>query len=219
MRKFHSLIIAFVLFHPVALSDGIPVDRETMKITVPNTEIRLSSDQIEELEVLGTVTLTTKQLKSLAEVAPDTPKRLERILSLDYSGCTCGPDSYCIQLDRDRIAILNSSKDWEASLWEMPNESYVILRADSKGLFYYKGMKVPFEVLLDWVGRRPEPGKALSSPSLDILLPMGMRRDDPIVKEHIKQLFESAAKAGREQVQEEESLEQATLADQQIKRM
>ncbi len=190
----------------MAWADGIPVDHATRKVTAPNTEVKLNLDQVEELETLGTVTLTSEQWKTLRKVAPATPKRFETVLSVDYKGCTCGLDNYCIALSRDRIAVLRGG-DLDSAIWALPSETDVFLRVDSKGEFYYKGTRVPFEKLLDYVGRMPEPGEVNAGALLRIgvELPTGMKHDDPLVKTHLAQLYEQASKAGRRHNEESAS--------------
>ncbi|MFA6239833.1 MAG: hypothetical protein WC655_02835 [Candidatus Hydrogenedentales bacterium] len=200
VRVFTITLLACV---PAAWADGIPVDHTTRKVTAPNTEVKLNLDQVEEFETLGTVTLTSEQWTALRKVAPETPKRFETVLSVDYNGCTCGLDNYCIALASDRIAVLLGG-DLDSALWALPNEASVFLRVDSKGEFSYKGTRVPFETLLDYVGRKPDPEEVKQGAGLriEIELPIGMKRDDPLVKTQLAQLYEQALKAGRKHNEE-----------------
>lgn len=158
MRLFTIALLAMAIAI-AARADGIPVDHKTDIVTVPHTIVRLNSEQIEELQALGTLTFTSSQWKQLRKKAPGIPKRYDNVLPVNYEGCTCGMNDYCIALSRDRIAILTREESAEEQREYVPYVAYeeqIILLADEHGSLFYVGHAVTMNSLCEALKSKPD---------------------------------------------------------------
>ena len=197
--------------------DGIPLDRRTGRIIGPHTIITLAESQSEEIETLGTLTLTSEQWRQLRAIGPRCPKRFDAVLPITYRDPTPeGWGLYAIQLSRSEVAVdhdvITKPADWEfesevtKSQWD-----YVDLYVDRRGQFYSKGVLIPFPRILELfrassghLPPRPDrPGKdGLSIPELErrrelsITLPVGLSRESAALKTRLGELYKIAKTAG-----------------------
>ena len=105
MKNMYYCFFIFLISTQI-LGDGIPVNKKG-EILVPHIKLNLLDFQIEELEILGSVTLSTQQYDLLKTIGNNVPKRFNTILSINYDDCTCGIGLYAIQTASDSIAIIN----------------------------------------------------------------------------------------------------------------
>ena len=105
MKTIALVITSMLAATVVALAEGLPVDRKTRQILVPHTIIHLTPEQIEETQLLSTLTLTPEQWRGFRQQFPNIPKRFDTVLPVTLNDCTCGLDGpFVIQLSRDRAA-------------------------------------------------------------------------------------------------------------------
>lgn len=205
MRSLCSLVIALFLFlyPPCSLADGIPVD-EKGNATVPHSIINLSKDQIDEIESLRTLTLTSAQFDAIRKVSPGTPRRFPAVLSTDYDSCTCEVPVYCIRKGINQAIVLHEELAVDSLRWRMGESAntYVSLLADSKGEFYYGGVLIPFSVLLDALKKGPLRSsipKSSTQPEekrLYVYLPLGVDPLPAALKHRLDQIDKAASKTG-----------------------
>lgn len=186
----------------VVLADGIPVNRETRRVSVPHTVIKLSTSQSEEIETLGTLTLSPDQWRHLRTIGRSCPKRIQNILPVTWADCTCDLSPYGIQLSRGEVAITHSQisdvvpADLEV---EIEQGSGIWLRVDSRGQFYHNGVLVPFPHLVRLIaasaGKIPQ-GSASQERYMGIELPVNLRRDSDVLKTRLDTLNQTAKSAG-----------------------
>ncbi len=156
------LFILLILCAATVSADGLAV--KDGKLVDDHTVIELSESQAEEVEVLGTVTLTDVQWRNLREVSPSCPKRFTKLLSIDHNDCTCGMSEYLVILSGRRAALLHGLLEDEQSddlkmvftkkrpdvygtRWDNYFAPNLEVRIDSKGLFYLAGLEIPFDKL------------------------------------------------------------------------
>jgi hypothetical protein len=150
MKLFLFVLIA-IQFAIRVFADGIPVDQKTGKISVPFTAIKISENQIEEIEALGTLTLTNVEWEQFRKEGKNCPKRFE-VVPINYRGCTCGMGNYVIQISKDSVAILrnsiigNAGRDLSNFLQFQSDQ--VSLSVDHRGQFYFSGILIPFDSLI-----------------------------------------------------------------------
>lgn len=179
----------------VSHADGIPVDRDTGKITVPYTEVALDADQIEELDCLGTVTLTKSQWANLRKVAPHVPKRIETVVPLDYDDCTCDIGYYCIATTPGRVAVLHGDAvPFDAAL-AFEYEDEVLIRVDAGGHFFYKGHMLEYAKLTEALGKPPADTSETKSDGRFLFFATP-KHTAAAVKTRIDELWKTARKAG-----------------------
>jgi len=136
---------------------GIPVDRQTHSVKVPHTLLTVTDSQREEIDVVGTLTLTADQWKELRAIGPDCPKRIDRILLETYDDCGCDLIDvfYAIQLNTGAVAVTHDqlSSGWGSRklITALAESNKLKLRVDARGQFYHEGVLIPFTRLLDLV--------------------------------------------------------------------
>lgn len=192
----------------IVLADGgIPVDRETHTVTVPHTLLTLTDSQREEIDVVGTLTLTPDQWKELRTIGPDCPKRIDRILLETYDDCGCDLIGvfYAIQLSTGSVAVthgqLGSGWGYQKLRLALAESQKLQLRVDARGQFYYDGVLIPFPALLQMVtasNKPPEAGGIILR-DFGVVRPSGVSRKDAAVADRLETLFKTAEAAGWEQ--------------------
>lgn len=205
-----AVIWALAAFPVLLMADGIPVDPETGKITVPHTFVNLNADQVEEVDSLGTLTFTGEQWIAVRKVAPTCPKRLGNVLPVTFNDCTCHVSGvYGIAVARNLVAVLHDSWDESVLAWKIwqagLQRNSLELRVDHRGQFYYRGALVPFQLLLKAISSEPEQSREERSKTADarkpfvmVSIPFGMDRGAATLKLRIDRLYKTAGAGGWE---------------------
>lgn len=199
------LVLAFSIATSLA-DGGIPVNRETHAVTVPHTLLTLTDSQREEIDVTGSLTLTSDQWKELRAIGPDCPKRIERVVLETYDDCGCDliDTFYGIQLNTGAVAVthglLTSGWGCRNLILALAQSREIQLRVDARGQFYYGGALIPYPRLLEMVTASAQQRKdaGISAGSLGVVRPAGVRRKDAAVRERLDTLFKKAEAAGWE---------------------
>jgi hypothetical protein len=201
MKTLPRIFVVLSAFSSAALGDGgIPVDRATNQVTLPHVMLTVSESQTEEIETMGTLTLSSEQWQQLRAISSACPKRIEEILPSTYRDCGCALIGvfYGIQLSPSQVAIphyeISGESDNTNVRSALNSSTKLILRMDRRGQFYYGGALIPFGDLLQLFAN---PGK--SDRKLGVVRPIGVKRDGAIAKERLDTLFKTAATAGWEE--------------------
>jgi hypothetical protein len=217
MKTLVGTIVLLTAMVGFAIGDGaIPVDLASKRILAPHTTLEITDSQREEVEVIGTLTLTTDQWQQLRAISQTCPKRIEMVLPLNYH--SCGDDligvSYAIQLSESQVAVthevLRSGSAKMTLERALGSEKIVVLRMDRRGQFYYDGVLIPFEQLLRLVTTRGADGgeaedhreirPQTQTRHLGVVRPMGVGRESAVAKTRLDQIFGAAATAGWSEV-------------------
>lgn len=153
--KFPALLLIPTLIHGSALADGIPVNDDRTRCTVPHQLITANDDQVEELTVAGTLTFTREQWKQLRAINPAVPKRINSIVPCTYNDCACGigasedgNDHYGIWFKNGTVAIVLDAPPTPFGKWTAERKkdlcSRMNFRIDERGQFYDKGRLVAY---------------------------------------------------------------------------
>lgn len=199
------------------LSSELPLDRKTGEVKAPHTIVWLTAVQIDEVQTLGTLTLTNEQWRELREKSPQSPKRLTNIVPLPWPerGFRAGED-YAIELARDRMAVIHQS-DATASVATVRDQLFcdgiTSLRMNERGEFHLDGKLVPFAILLKSLATAPDgaqlndQGKLLFTAKADdpktyvprwlnVKLPAGAQPTDAVFQSRLRELAAAADRIG-----------------------
>lgn len=198
MKTISGTLLSLAVFSTFALGDGLPINRETNEITSAHQVLDLSESQQEEVETLGTLTLSAEQWQKLREISPSCPKRIEQIVPISYNDCGCDLlGVFGIQTSSDKVAVL----DWVVARGgKMPSLKNDIssgadirLRMDGNGNFYYDGSQIPLDELCKMFA---ESKSSKGARMFGIVRPLGVKRDAPVAKEHLDAIVKAAEAAG-----------------------
>lgn len=215
MKTIRTIITAVIAATAFAYSEGIPVDHATGKVLVSHTIITLSTEQIEETQALGTLTLTKEQERSLRAVSPQCPKRFNNVLPVTMRDCCCGIEgAYVIGLSRDKVAVLHEDYEHLDIAREMLFAEYSThLHVNERGEFYHNGQLIPYASLLKALSagplevKRNKAGKLVhtgayydpereSERFLYIELPVGAKPTDAVYHQRLTQIANTADQIG-----------------------
>lgn len=205
----------------LAHARGLPVNLKTGTVTVPHTVISLSAEQVEETQILHTLTLTSEQWREIRAKSPGCPRRFDTILPVTYTDCDCcWPEKYVIVLSRDRVAVLHDEEsEWSVSSIHaalFKDDVTTNLRMNERGEFYIDGRLLPFQTLLKALAVTPEgvkrdkdghllidvvdgarEGEVFSVwRSLYVELPIGMKPSDAAIASRLQEVVNAAKKMG-----------------------
>jgi hypothetical protein len=200
MKPFTPLIPSLFATATLALAEGIPVNRETGKVTVGHTVVSLSPEQVEETQTLGTFTLTPEQWSKVRAKSPQCPKRFDNIVPVTWNDCACGlEDGYVIALSRDRVAVLHSGKNavsLESLRYELFQNSHIRLRMNERGEFHLNGKLIPFPTLLKALAAPPDDPKRNEDRYLLVELPTGEKPTDDVFESRLRKIAAAADRIG-----------------------
>jgi len=198
-------IFSSVLLLTFAISvhgDGPPIDPKTGRITYPHSVVDLNAAQANELDTVGTVTLTSEQWATVRKVSNATPRRIQEIIPITWNDCLCGVrGDYGIALGPRRIAVLHRNWSSDSLAWRLGHTDDLELRIDRRGQFYFGDALIPYRTLLSGfsdasAARNSENGEKMRKPSLRILLPLGMDPDSVTLKSRLDEVYELVSQEG-----------------------
>lgn len=201
MKYLFTLFAAVMLLLSYsALGDGIPVDRDTGKITVPYESIKLSESQIEEVDLLGTLTLDSEQWRKLRAINVACPKRFS-VIPLTYHDCTCEVPTYAIAISGSEVAIthdqIGSFKSGARHLkFLLSQYDHIRLNIDRRGQFYQDGSLIRFEELLDVLHSTNPKVKEGTKPFFYVKIPIGLSRNSEVFKARLDAVYSTANEKG-----------------------
>ena len=203
MKSIFSSVLLLLLAFP-ARGDGPPIDHKTGKITYPHSVVDLNSTQANELDTVGTVTLTSEQWAALRKVSKATPRRIQEVIPVTWNDCLCGVHGdYGIALGPKRIAILHRNWNPGSLAWTFAHTESLELRIDRRGQFYFRDALIPYPTLLSGFSeasaeRKSVTGQSSRKPSLFVRLPLGMDEKSVTLKSRLDEIYELAGKEGWE---------------------
>lgn len=148
--KLHTLLILSFLTSGFLLADGLPLNEARTQYEGPHHLVKLNADQLEEVTVARTLTLTREQWREARAKDPATPKRIDTILPCTYNDCTCGMENsvFGVWFKDGTVAIVSyQEKTTFAQLDEDQKKEIatnIHLYMDERGQFYESGKLVPY---------------------------------------------------------------------------
>lgn len=101
--KIPTIALSLVL-SAVCHADGLPKN-EKGELTAKHMLIEPNPSQVEEMEVLNSVTLTKEQWAEVRKVSPNTPKRLQGIIPITWNDCLCEERCEAVRMLDGKLAI------------------------------------------------------------------------------------------------------------------
>ncbi|PKK89948.1 MAG: hypothetical protein CVV64_11480 [Candidatus Wallbacteria bacterium HGW-Wallbacteria-1] len=98
-----NLVIVVFTVHP-ALSDGIYASKDLSQLTAEHIVVKLSEDQIPEVEQNRTLVFSEDQLAELKKCFIKFPLRID-VISSRWKDCVCGMGLYAVWCRKNEIAI------------------------------------------------------------------------------------------------------------------
>ena len=154
----------------------------------------LSESQSEEIDTLGTLTLSTDQWKRVRAVTADCPKRIDAIVPVTSIDPAPEDQFYGIQVSGSQVAVADGMI---VDLKFVGETLYV----DRHGQFYCAGVLIPYRNLIEkYAATSGKTGNkdplAPQERELFVQVPLGMSRDSAALKDRLDRLFKVAAASG-----------------------
>ena len=204
--KFRTLTFLVLFVHGLVLADGLPLNDDRTKCEAPHQLLKLDEDQLEEVTVSRTLTLTRAQWQQARAINPSIPKTISSILSCTYNDCTCGMgnESYGIWFKNGTVAVVFGSTPvmFDKLTTEAKDELTADLnfRLDDRGQFYQGGKLIPYpevKARVAYLKATPVENTNADLAGLYIDLPPHVKSTDAALAERLVELQKIAKIAGR----------------------
>ncbi len=181
----------------------MPVDPKTGRVTVEHVMLDLSETQIQEVDTIGTLTLSPDQWSELQKIDPVCPKRLDIVLPPSFEDSDGGlPDTspWAIRTARGHVAIpkANLEVDYKDELTRLKDGlakgEDLVLWMNADGEFHRGGRHLEFSMLLKLIAASAE-GRTSPAGSVVIHWPGDVSRDAKVPRERCNALILAAKKA------------------------
>jgi hypothetical protein len=179
----------------------------------------LDQSQVEEMEVLGTVTLAPSQWESLRKSCKSVPKRFSTVLATTYKDCTCDMNNYCIALNARQVAVLCFDDEVLSTFtlsWQLGESP---IQMDRRGQCYVEGAQIPFQTLLAAIAGGPQRGLESEIDSATTARYIHIRpapldtRNSPALSSRITKIREVARQAGWGSIMEDDIVSENSYAE------
>ena len=192
--SFLALLTAFLVAAPETHADGIPFNPARMEITCPHTIFDMTTEQVEEANALGTLTLTSEQWATMRKKTPGYPKRLT-LVTYQWNDCTCGITGYLsIRLPGNRVGVLNEIGYGPEQLlgFHIKQHEGLSLSMDHRGQFYLDGKLIPYPTVKQAIATELERLQSVEETGgsffLSLQIPAGMTRESVTLADRIETL-------------------------------
>lgn len=192
-------IVTLLALSAVCHADGLPKN-EKGELTVKHTLIEPNPSQVEEMEVLNSVTLTKEQWAEVRKVSPNTPKRLQGIIPITWNDCLCEERCEAVRMLDGKLAIFHDDQTVQTINYRISPGRLLTLMVDRRGQFHIDGILVRYKVLIDSIrasGRvQPEDRKTYEGGTAVVKVPPGMSVEDPVFEDRISNIYVELAAKG-----------------------
>lgn len=185
---------------------GLPLNESRTKYEGPHQLVKLNEDQLEEITVAGTLTLTRTQWQEVRKLSPSAPKRIDTIFPSTHNDCTCGMEgqTFGVWFKDETVAVVyeDTPVTFEKRNAETKDELSKDLhfRMDERGQFYHDTKLIPYsEVKARVAYLRAVPVDKKSEGSfLQIEIPPTCKASDPALAGRLKELQTIAKTVGHD---------------------
>jgi hypothetical protein len=186
------LIIAIAILPSIVCA--LPV--KDGRVTIPHTIVALNDSQIEEIEALNTVTLTSDQWAIARKTMPKVRKRIMGVLPANWSDCTCCHDYQAILFPDNRLAIVHSLTFDKKGV----GDGREPIRMGRDGQFYDWGHMYDFDALIALIRNssdvselRNKQGERLRK---EVSPPPGKALTDADIYKRVREIYQELAAKG-----------------------
>ncbi len=196
-----------VLTHGFLFAEGLPLNEDRTIYEGPHHLVKLNEDQLEEVTVSRTLTLTRTQWQEARAMNPSTPKRISEIYPSTHNDCTCGMEDtvFGVWFKNGTVAIVSYSQNTPFAQMDEEEKKRIslniYLNMDERGQFYKDGVLIPYSEVKARVNFIHPPSSAANNymgPSLGINIPPTSKASDPALAERLKELQSLSKAAGRD---------------------
>jgi hypothetical protein len=199
--------ILTILSHGFLFAEGLPLNEERTKYEGPHHLVKLNEDQLEEVTVAGTLTLTRAQWQEARAKDPSTPKRIDEIYPCTYNDCACGMEdtTFGVWFKDGTVAIASYQR--ATPFAQMDDEEKkrisrdIYLNMDARGQFYEDGVLLPYSEVKARVSFEHPPASAENNymgSTLGIHIPPTSKASDTALASRLKELQSLSKAAGRD---------------------
>ena len=193
-----SIVVSLAL-SAVCHADGLPKN-EKGELTVKHTLIEPNPSQVEEMEVLNSVTLTKEQWAEVRKVSPNTPKRLQGIIPITWNDCLCEVRCEAVRMLDGKLAIFHDEQTVQTIDYRISPGRPLTLMVDRRGQFHIDGILVKYRVLIDAIRAservQPEVLNGGEGGTAEVKVPPGMSLEDPVFEDRIPNVYVELAAKG-----------------------
>lgn len=202
MKRIATLILS--LFTPTLLfAAGLPLNEDRTKYEGPHYLVKLNEDQLEEVTVSGTLTLTRTQWQEARKLSPSVPKRIDEILPSTHNDCTCELEpTYGVWFKNGTVAVAyeTTSVPFEKLSTETKDEltKDLSFRMDERGQFYHDNKLIPYSEVRSRVAylKAVPVDKESEGAFLQIEIPPSCKASDTALAGRLKELQTIAKTVG-----------------------
>ncbi len=204
--KTRTLSLLVFLVPSLLFAEGLPLNESRTKYEGPHHLVKLNEDQLEEVTVAGTLTLTRAQWQEVREKSPETPKRIEAILPSTHNDCMCGmeAESLGVWFADGTVAVVfgNAPVPFDKLDTETKNARAAKLHfhIDERGQFYQDSKLIPYSEVkarVAYLKATSLEDTSSSLASLAIELPPHLKANDAALSGRLAELQKIAKTAGR----------------------
>jgi hypothetical protein len=203
MRILYALLF---LIPSLVFGAGLSLNEDRTKYVGPHYLVKLNEDQLEEVTVAGTLTLSRAQWQEVRQKNPATPKRIDTILPSTHNDCTCGMEAeiFGVWFKDGTVAITHGNTpipfeklDTETK-GKLASELHFLM--DERGQFYQDGKLIPFSEVKSraaYLKAVSVDKQSMDLGSIQIEIPPTSKASDPALAGRLKELQSIANKSGR----------------------
>lgn len=204
----NTRILSLLVFLTPALlfAEGLPLNESRTKYEGPHHLVKLNEDQLEEVTVSGTLTLTSAQWQEVRKLSPSAPKRIEAILPSTHNDCMCGMEeqTYGVWFKDGTVAVVYEDAPVPFEKLDAKTKDELSkdlhFRMDERGQFYQDCKLIPYSEVKARVAYLKatsveDPSSNLAG--LAIELPPHSKANDAALAGRLTELQKIAKTAGR----------------------
>jgi hypothetical protein len=205
MTTMRTLSALLFLIPGLIFGAGLSLNESRTKFEGRHYLVKLNEDQLEEVTVIGTLTLTHTQWQEVRKLSPSTPKRIEDIYPSTHNDCTCGDEekTYGVWFKDGTVAVvyLDPPVPFDQLNTETKDKlaKDLSFRMDERGQFYHDNKLIPYSEVksrVSYLKALPVNKQNEGSGFLEIEIPPTSKASDPPLAGRLKELQTIAKTVG-----------------------
>lgn len=203
--KMRTLSLLVFLAPSLLLGAGLSLNESRTKFEGRHYLVKLNEDQLEEVTIAGTLTLTRTQWQEVRKLSPSAPKRIEDIFPSTHNDCTCGEEEeiYGVWFKDGTVAVvyLDAPVPFEKLDAETKDKlaKDLSFRMDERGQLYHDNKLIPYSEVksrVAYLRALPVDKQSEGSGFLEIEIPPTCKATDTALAGRLKELQTIAKTVG-----------------------